>query len=289
MGVAQTPTHGLLEINMLVFKLKNAIPFSKREKDAFVCLCRAWMKYNPQVASFLMQIMGKSPEETNYELDLSNINVKWVSTQDTNVLGCWNVTTPNNLYIGTCCIEKVDGYKGSITVSDRINRFEMVISSMMVNFGIIMHEFYHMFQFKMCPVGYIFMRLVTVFTKLPYYAVQHPLLSDYFPDGENTEIIQKWCKLTEWDLEGQAEKYGNKVDNIEDFLSELDTVFTAYCFRDSMQRSFDKAKDGNGGVDPTDTYSKELIENYVNEQTKDCSPQIFRAGTELYNILKNNS
>ena len=279
---------------MLVFKLKDSIPFSAREKAVFTCLCECWLRYNPKIASFLYMIMGKDPSETDYKLDFSNINIRWTPVGENYVLGSWSIVTPNTLYIGAHHIHNVDNYQGEIPegfapdapIRTRIDKFELVIGEIMTAFPIVMHEFYHMFQFKGCPVGFIAMRFVTLFSKFPYYLHNVDKLKFMFPDGEQTAWLQTWNKWTEWDLEGQAEKYGNKAEGLEKFLKELGVVYHAYMFQRNLYKTY-KRNLSKYGKDHEETISsKKFADEYVIESCSDASPVIFEMGTTLFNVYK---
>ena len=202
---------------MNTIKLQNiSYPFSKREKDALELLCNCYLRYNPKIASFLYMVMGKDPKDTNYKLDFSNLDFKWFYDNDPDVLGAWCMTKPNTVYIRSTAPSCTDNWKNkSDYILGKKVGYYLAISSMLTNFGTIMHEFYHMFQFKTNPAAYIAMRFVTLFTRIPYYIIT----------DENK--LQAYNKLVEWDLEGQAMKYGDQAEGIEYFCRTLDMVFSS--------------------------------------------------------------
>ena len=275
---------------MLVFNLKDAIPFSDREKAFFVKMCELWLKYNPKIASFLYMIMGKDPSETDYKLDLSNISVKWTSIGDTYVLGQWSPVTPNTIYIGAHNIFNADNFKGERqTISTRIDRYELMCNEIMTAFPIVMHEFYHMFQCKSCPVGYIVMRLVTLFTKMPYYLAQYPALEKVFPNGVDTKWIVAWNNFTKWDLEGQAEMYGDKAEHIEEFLKAMNSIYSSYCYQRNLYRSHQRDVEKYGKDSDEAKNSKVYADEYVKNACDEYSDILLQQGKELFDVYHSNT
>lgn len=266
---------------MNLFKLKKVrYPFSERELRIFRFLCQCYLKYNPKTASFLYMITGKTPEETDYELDLSNIKAYWFPLDDSGTLGAWepldkdviHYAVPNPAVTDNYIYQEGDEEKGWIrnTLCDPLSQ---TIFNMLQNFGVIMHEFYHMFQFKTCPVGYVAMRFVSLFTTLPYYLFQ------------NADWMPAYRKFFEWDIEGQAEKYGDKAPEIGGFIRDMTTVFTAYECQASQRRSAKR--------DPQNYDEEALndIEHYPERQFKQekIPSSIVKMGTELWELYKKES
>ena len=138
---------------------KDSYSFSAREREMCDCLIRLWLKYNPKIASFLY-IISNDKEGKTGELDLSNIEYRWIDSSN-GPLGAFDILTPNIIYFGNTHIENIDKMQDGDVRSKKIDTYTLTLSNLLMNFGIFMHEFYHMFQFKACPVGYIAMRFVT--------------------------------------------------------------------------------------------------------------------------------
>lgn len=212
--------------------LTDSISFSERETKLIVKLLEIYVKENPKIASFLYCIGAKKVEKCDGILDLSNLKFEWIyDIKRTGLMGAWNFLTPNAIYIACHAIKNVDNYDGRYDHIEDLTPMAIkrpgdpahciILSSLLTTFPTVMHELYHMFQFKECPIGYIFMRLVTVFTKLPFYIAQMPFMEKLCPSGENTDWVQAWCRFTSWDLEGQAEKYGNNDPGMIKFCKAM--------------------------------------------------------------------
>ena len=266
---------------MNIFKLKKiSFPFSERELKIFRFLCQCYLKYNPKTASFLYMITGKKPEETDYELDLSNIKAFWFPVDDSGTLGAWEPLDKDAIYYGIANPTTADNFKPSendpeswVLPHPSADPFLFTITNILENFGIIIHEFYHMFQFKGCPVGYIAMRFVSLFTTLPYYLFQ------------NADWMPAYRKLFEWDIEGQAEKNGDKAPEMEEFIDGMKEVFTAYEFQQTQMRSIKKHPENY------DDEHREYVKNYAKETLAHSGlpSSIIKMGTELWELYKKES
>ena len=266
---------------MNIFKLKKiSYPFSERELKIFYFLCKCYLKYNPKTASFLYMITNKKPEDTNFELDMSNIKAYWFPMDDSGTLGAWEPLDKDAIYYSVANPVATDNYKAQPGDAEKgwmlppnTDPLTISIFNMIENFGIIMHEFYHMFQFKGCPVGYIAMRFVSLFTTLPYYLFQ------------NADWMPAYRKLFEWDIEGQAEKYGDKAPEIEEFKSGMMHVWSAYEYQQTQMRSLKRHPENY------DEEARDEINHYAERTLAESGipSSIIKMGTELWELYKKES
>lgn len=273
--------------------LTDSIPFSERETKLIVKLLEIYMRENPKIASFLYCIGAKKVEECDGVLDLSNLKFKWIyDVNKTGLMGAWNFLTPNTIYIACHSIEIVDNYDGRYDHLEDLARVLtkgpgdpkhcLILSSLLTAFPIVMHELYHMFQFKGCPVGYIFMRLVTVFTKLPFYISQMSFMEKLCPSGENTDWVQAWCRFTSWDLEGQAEKYGDKAIGMKEFCDHMNINAAWESYHNNLRR---RDKQISEGEEPS--YDLESLEYFKNPVINDHgSERFWKYADELHQWCK---
>lgn len=269
--------------------LSDSIPFSERERKLLMKLIEIYVRENGKYGSFVYCLGTKKPEECDGVLDLSNLKFKWIfnDAEHVGLMGAWNMLTPDTIYITCHSIGSVDNYDGRYgNIVNDMRHLDrpgqdtahcMVLNALITQFPIIMHELYHMLQFKACMVGYIAMRLVTVFTKLPYYLSQAKWMEWCCPDGENTSWVQTWNKFTIWDLEGQAELYGDKAPGMKEFVKHINIVAPWEFYMNNYnnrQRALAAGKEPSYSEESLETFKACTIQDYGGQKYWDYAIEL---------------
>lgn len=209
---------------MVLFNLMKGVEFSKEEYKLFEILCNAYLKYDAKTASFLLSVMPSDPNKTGGRFSAEGLTLKWFDTDDeSGINGAFNPLWPSTFFLHSsstkdCFSETCENVSKEKSLRLKREKLEQSLNWILLMFPTIMHELYHMFQWKTSKVGYIAMRFVTVFTSIPYYMFQ------------NAEWMTKLRKYFAWDLEGQAEENGDKAPHVDEFVDEITQAVTALQF-----------------------------------------------------------
>lgn len=244
---------------MLLLDMMRAPEFTEEDYKFFEYICRAYLAYDPKYSAHFLGIMVKDPQETNFKFSAEGLVLKWIRPgENSGICGAFNPLWPRSFfltaneersYLFPKTKEDIEAEK-AFGVADRNSviqaatkrsmkdikflEFNSVASWMILQFPTISHELYHMFQYKTSKVGYIAMRLITAFTCIPYYLFQ------------NAEWMPTFRKFFEWDLEGQAEKWGNNAPNMEAFCEELENGKQAFVWKRQCENSIKRYRqEGN--------------------------------------------
>ena len=175
---------------------KNARTFTYKE-DVFVkTLVIGFRDHCQRYGAFLHQV------------DLNSVTFKWspymeeqLETQG--VLGCWDLSTPNALYL-----VPYSNFVPHTNVYSIGDEKTIVTSSHLLNPDIactIVHELIHRWQFKTAPIRYILNRLCT-------------LIWNHIPG------------LKELTIEGDAERNSTSNKEVYQFFQEVSAAYDSYIY-----------------------------------------------------------
>jgi hypothetical protein len=117
---------------------------------------------------------------------------------------------------------------------------------------------------------------------MPFYIAQMPFMEKLCPSGENTSWVQAWCRFTSWDLEGQAEKYGDKAIGMEEFCDHMNINAAWEFYHNNLKR---RNKQISEGEEPS--WDLESLECFKNSAIDDHgSERFWKYAEELHQWCK---
>ena len=195
---------------------KGAFAFTEKEEKVMRWLLNLLVKHCPKTCAFVNL------------LNLDKIKFYWAPsmTSDNGIIGAWNITTPNRIYlrfpeyfVGPGIHDNNTSRSGCIT---DVNSFYRMSSILNPEFGCtLIHELIHKFQFQVHPIAYIANRLVTLFIdRIPFL---EQLGMEYDArDNSETEEIEEFLS----DLTNSVMAYGTAIM----FKTPDDPENTAYAY-----------------------------------------------------------
>ena len=177
------------------------------------------------------------------DTEIEKVKFYWapVLDSDSGIIGCWDPSTPNSCYISP--VEYMS-YAASMNMHPEFNIASYLKDPeayMRLNlvFGeeerplVMLHEFYHRWQFRTAPIFYIFNRLITVFIDNGIVDRLVYVIKDFFRKDKITNPVEEEeCHLPwlyDFTLEADCDKNTDQNPQIREFTTKLSEAWGYYC------------------------------------------------------------